>query len=47
MAGATADGRQVTVMANLDPGGNKAQDADMRTAVTTALCEGASPKPAA
>lgn len=46
MSGATADGRQVTVMANLDPGGSKAQDADMRAAVTTALCEGASPEPA-
>lgn len=40
ISGATADGRQVTVMANLDPGGTDAQNADMQTAVTTALCEG-------
>ena len=29
-------------MVNLDPGGTAAQDNDMRTAVTTALCEHAS-----
>jgi D-alanyl-D-alanine carboxypeptidase len=38
MSGTTTDGRQATVMVNLDPGGPDAQDADMRTAVTTALC---------
>ncbi|MEU6251331.1 serine hydrolase domain-containing protein [Streptomyces sp. NPDC047043] len=47
MAGVTADGRQVTVLANLDPGGSEAQDTDLRAAVTTALCEGAASKPAA
>ncbi|RFU41342.1 class A beta-lactamase-related serine hydrolase [Actinomadura logoneensis] len=36
--GATTSGRTATVMANLDPGGTKAQSADMRTAVETALC---------
>ncbi|MFB4299742.1 serine hydrolase domain-containing protein [Actinomadura sp. NTSP31] len=39
VTGATADGRQATVMANLDPGGSDAQDADMETAVQTALCD--------
>jgi D-alanyl-D-alanine carboxypeptidase len=39
LGGATADGRQATVMVNLDPGGTDAQDDDMRTAVETALCE--------
>ncbi|HEX6468604.1 MAG TPA: serine hydrolase domain-containing protein [Streptosporangiaceae bacterium] len=38
--GATADGRQATVMVNLDPGGSHAQDDDMNAAVQTALCEG-------
>ncbi|MFD7992656.1 serine hydrolase domain-containing protein [Streptomyces mexicanus] len=38
MSGATADGRQATVMVTLDPGGSDAQDADVRAAVTTALC---------
>ncbi|GLY81507.1 serine hydrolase domain-containing protein [Actinoallomurus iriomotensis] len=38
VSGATTDGRQATVMVNLDPGGSDAQDADMRAAVTTALC---------
>ncbi|WP_031525256.1 serine hydrolase domain-containing protein [Streptomyces sp. NRRL F-5123] len=36
--GATADGRQATVMVNVDPGGTDAQDDDMRAAVETALC---------
>jgi D-alanyl-D-alanine carboxypeptidase len=36
--GATRDGRQVTVMANLNPGGTDAQDDDLDAAVTTALC---------
>jgi D-alanyl-D-alanine carboxypeptidase len=39
VTGATAGGRQATVMVNLDPGGTDAQDADMETAVQTALCE--------
>lgn len=39
ISGATADGRQVTVMANLDPDGTDAQNTDMQTAVTTALRE--------
>jgi D-alanyl-D-alanine carboxypeptidase len=39
VAGATVDGRQATVMVNLDPGGPDAQDADMEAAVQTALCE--------
>jgi D-alanyl-D-alanine carboxypeptidase len=38
MSGITPGGRQVTVMANLDPGGTDAQDTDLHTAVTTALC---------
>lgn len=38
MSGSTTDGRQATVMANLDPGGTDAQDADVKAAVTTALC---------
>ncbi|WP_327320463.1 serine hydrolase domain-containing protein [Streptomyces sp. NBC_01235] len=38
--GATVDGRQATVMVNLDPGGTDAQDADMKAAVETGLCEG-------
>lgn len=38
MSGATSDGRQVTVMVNLNPGGSSAQDADIQSAVTTALC---------
>jgi D-alanyl-D-alanine carboxypeptidase len=38
--GATVDGRQATVMVNVDPGGSDAQDADMEAAVQTALCEG-------
>ncbi|WP_345436919.1 serine hydrolase domain-containing protein [Actinoallomurus vinaceus] len=37
--GATVDGRQATVMVNLDPGGSDAQDEDMKAAVQTALCE--------
>jgi D-alanyl-D-alanine carboxypeptidase len=40
VGGATADGRQATVMVNLDPGGTDAQDEDMEAAVQTALCEG-------
>ncbi|MFC1402056.1 MULTISPECIES: serine hydrolase [Streptacidiphilus] len=39
MSGATPDGRQVTVMVNLNPGGTAAQDADIQAAVTAALCE--------
>ncbi|MEV5777288.1 serine hydrolase domain-containing protein [Streptomyces antimycoticus] len=38
MAGATVEGRQATVMVNLDPGGSDAQDDDMKAAVRTALC---------
>ncbi|MFB9830646.1 serine hydrolase domain-containing protein [Actinoallomurus acaciae] len=38
MSGNTMDGRQATVMVNLDPGGSDAQDADVEAAVTTALC---------
>ncbi|MGW4274388.1 serine hydrolase domain-containing protein [Streptomyces seoulensis] len=36
--GATADGRQATVMTNVDPGGTDAQDDDMEAAVRTGLC---------
>jgi D-alanyl-D-alanine carboxypeptidase len=36
--GVTTTGRQATVMVNLDPGGSDAQDEDLRTALTTALC---------
>jgi D-alanyl-D-alanine carboxypeptidase len=43
LTGATLDGRQVTVMVNLNPGGTDTQDANIQTdiqaAVTTALCE--------
>lgn len=39
MSGATPDGRQVTVMVNLNPGGTQAQDTDIQAAVTAALCE--------
>ncbi|GHI40670.1 serine hydrolase domain-containing protein [Streptomyces violascens] len=35
---ATADGRQATAMVNLYPGGTDAQNADMTSAVQTALC---------
>ncbi|MFI6937541.1 serine hydrolase domain-containing protein [Streptomyces sp. NPDC050287] len=38
--GATADGRQATVMTNVDPGGRDAQDDDIEAAVQTGLCEG-------
>ncbi|GAA1717487.1 serine hydrolase domain-containing protein [Streptomyces yatensis] len=38
MGGATVEGQQATVMANVDPGGSDAQDADMKAAVRTALC---------
>lgn len=38
-SGATPDGRRVTVMANLDPGGTDAQDTDLRAAVNAALCD--------
>lgn len=38
ISGATPDGRRVTVMVNLSPGTTDAQNADMRAAVTTALC---------
>ncbi|WP_217170552.1 serine hydrolase [Streptomyces sp. AC512_CC834] len=37
--GATADGRQATVMANVDPGGTDAQDDDIEAAVRAGLCE--------
>ncbi|MEV4251623.1 serine hydrolase domain-containing protein [Spirillospora sp. NPDC049652] len=37
--GATTSGNRATVMANLDPGGTKAQSKDMRTALETALCK--------
>ncbi|MFD9541214.1 serine hydrolase domain-containing protein [Streptomyces sp. NPDC060022] len=43
--GATVDGRQATVMVNLDPGGTDAQDDDMRAAVETGLCEGRTSHP--
>lgn len=43
VGGATADGRQATVMVNLNPGGTDAQDADMKAAVQTALCDGRHP----
>lgn len=39
MSGATSGGRRVTVMVNLNPGGTEAQEADIQTTVTTALCE--------
>jgi D-alanyl-D-alanine carboxypeptidase len=39
VSGATGDGRQVTVMATLDPGGTDAQDTDLQKTLTTALCE--------
>ncbi|WP_212909162.1 serine hydrolase [Streptomyces sp. TS71-3] len=38
MSGATTDGRQATVMVNVDPGGPDAQDDDVQDAVTAALC---------
>jgi D-alanyl-D-alanine carboxypeptidase len=37
-SGLTTDGRQVTVMANVNPGGGKAQDADMRGVISSVLC---------
>ncbi|MGW7753654.1 serine hydrolase domain-containing protein [Streptomyces violaceusniger] len=37
IGGATVEGRQATVMVNVDPGGSDAQDDDMRAAVQTAL----------
>lgn len=36
--GATVDGRQTSVMANLDPGGTDAQDDDIQNAVEAGLC---------
>lgn len=39
MGGATARGRQATVMVNVDPGGTDAQDRDVQAAVESALCE--------
>ncbi|MEV0407666.1 serine hydrolase domain-containing protein [Actinoallomurus sp. NPDC050550] len=42
VGGATVDGRQATVLVNVDPGGPEAQDDDMRAAVRTALCDGRS-----
>jgi D-alanyl-D-alanine carboxypeptidase len=47
LSGATTDGRQATVMVNLDPGGTDAQNTDLQRAVATALCAGTSPRPAA
>lgn len=38
--GATADGRQATVMTNVDPSGTDAQDDDMEAAVQAGLCGG-------
>ncbi|MFQ6144493.1 serine hydrolase domain-containing protein [Streptomyces seoulensis] len=43
--GATTDGRQATVMTNVDPGGTDAQDGDMEAAVQTGLCEGSPAHP--
>ncbi|GAA4081707.1 serine hydrolase domain-containing protein [Actinomadura miaoliensis] len=37
-SGATVDGRQVTVMVNLNPGGTRAQKDDHEAAVSAALC---------
>ncbi|WP_205717762.1 serine hydrolase domain-containing protein [Actinomadura soli] len=37
-SGVNADGRRVTVMANLNPGNTDAQDDDLAAALTTALC---------
>ncbi|WP_345022846.1 serine hydrolase domain-containing protein [Actinomadura keratinilytica] len=37
-SGATADGRQVTVMVNVNPGGTRAQKDDLEAAVSAALC---------
>ncbi|WP_328314306.1 beta-lactamase family protein [Streptomyces sp. NBC_00442] len=42
---ATAGGRQATVMVNLYPGNTGAQNADMTSAIRTALCEGRSSNP--
>lgn len=36
--GVTTDGREATVMVNLDPGGSDAQEDDIQTALRTALC---------
>ncbi|MFF7341788.1 serine hydrolase domain-containing protein [Streptomyces sp. NPDC008163] len=36
--GATVDGRQTSVMVNLDPGGTEAQDDDVEAAVEAGLC---------
>ncbi|AFU01116.1 serine hydrolase domain-containing protein [Nocardia brasiliensis] len=41
----TTDGRSVTVMANLYPGETDAQEADIRTALETALCASTPTKP--
>ncbi|MFJ3091595.1 serine hydrolase domain-containing protein [Streptomyces sp. NPDC086838] len=38
--GATLDGRQTSVMVNLDPGGTDAQDDDIQAAVEAGLCGG-------
>ncbi|TDD87676.1 class A beta-lactamase-related serine hydrolase [Actinomadura darangshiensis] len=46
VSGATSDGRQATVMVNLDPGGPDAQDDDVEAAVQTALCGARPPAPA-
>ncbi|WP_067825301.1 serine hydrolase domain-containing protein [Nocardia inohanensis] len=39
ISGATTDGRTATVMVNLAPGGSDTKNADMRTALNTALCD--------
>ncbi|TDD32258.1 class A beta-lactamase-related serine hydrolase [Actinomadura sp. KC06] len=38
-SGVNADGRTVTIMANLKPGNTDAQDDDLAAALTTALCD--------
>ncbi|MFD5457088.1 D-alanyl-D-alanine carboxypeptidase, partial [Streptomyces olivaceus] len=39
-SGATAGGRQATVMVNAGPGGSDAQSDDIGAALETALCQG-------
>ncbi|WP_405161811.1 beta-lactamase family protein [Nocardia sp. NBC_01499] len=41
----TTDGRTATMMTNLYPGENEAQDADIRTTLATALCASSPAKP--
>lgn len=45
IGGATTDGRSATVIANLHPGGSDAQDTNIQTALTTALCESTPAEP--